>query len=394
VPQILNTLSRLLEPPRGLLTADDLNALDGSARCAMLELKVLAPAKTARHVVCDQCHDGHVEEVSRVLKPDGDLGFFISCPEAGWVPVDPDRLRQWKPDVSRLALLLAEAVGAGNSAEVILRDSAWRLGEITIAGGVYGVFLICPNEHGVADLASGLRKKSPPESSILVLANDTPLATNEFAAAVPLCAAFQYEDGRLELDGPRLRSSLRTDIARPDFVFRRSGHYWVLTFDGETKHLKDSVGMAYTARLLAEPLRDIPAVSLLAARAGIDPQVAAGSTGEMLDEQARKAYQNRYNDLVEDLAEAEKNNDSGNIERLQAEMDQLATELAGATGLGGRSRAKTDAEKVRKSVSMAVSRAIESIQTEHESLGRHLTASITSGLVFRYSPETPIDWLT
>jgi len=394
VPQIMNTLSRLLESPRGLLTADDLNALDDSARRVMLELKVLAPAKTARHVICDQCHDGHIEEVSRVLRPGGDPGFFIRCPEAGWVSVEPARLRQWKPDVSRLASLLAEAVGAGNFAEVVVRDSVWRLGEVTIAGSVYGVFLICPNGHDLADLASELRRRSPPELSILVLANRVGLATNEFAATIPLCAAFQCDDGRFELDHRRVRSSLRTDIAKPEFVFRRSAHFWVLTFEGQTKHFKDSVGMAYIARLLAEPHRDIPAVSLLAARAGIDSRVAAGSMGEVLDEQARRAYQDRYNDLVEDLAKAEKNDDLGNIEKFQAEMDQLATELAGATGLGGRSRAKTDAEKVRKSVSMAVSRAIEGIQTEHESLGRHLTASITSGVVFRYSPEARIDWLT
>jgi hypothetical protein len=169
---------------------------------------------------------------------------------------------------------------------------------------------------------------------------------------------------------------------------------WVLSLDGKTVYMKDSVGLVYIARLLSEPHRDIAAVSLLAARAGIDPRVAAGSSGPILDEQARKDYGRRYTELQEELAKAEAHNDLGRVSKMQAEMEALMTELASATGLGGRDREQTDAEKVRKSVSMAVSRDISKIEAEHESLARHLTASISSGRVFRYSPESPIDWLT
>jgi hypothetical protein len=66
---------------------------------------------------------------------------------------------------------------------------------------------------------------------------------------------------------------------------------------------------------------------------------------------------------------------------------------ASATGLGGRSRAQFDIEKVWKSVSMAVSRDIERIGKSHTSLGRHLDAAIDSGLTFRYAPERKMDWL-
>jgi len=394
VPQVLKTLSQLLRSPATLLTADELNEIDDHARGVLIDLQVFVPAQTARHVVCDQCHEGHVEEVSRVSRPEGGPGFFISCPEAGWVSVDPSRLCQWKPDVTRLASLLAEAIGTGNAAEPIIRDSAWRIGDITIAGGVYGVFLICPNEHDAADLVTKFRKTCPPESSILVLANDTDVVANEFAAAVPLCAAFQWDGEQLELNHPRVRSLLRAEIAKSEFVFQRSAHFWILRFDGATKHFKDSAGMTYIARLLAEPFRDIPAVSLLAARADIDPRIASGSSGEILDDEARKTYKERYQGLQADLSEAENNNDTAQVEKLQTEMDQLTTELARATGLGGHSREKTDAEKVRKSVSMAVTRDVSKIESEHKPLARHLTAFISMGRVFRYSPENPIDWLT
>ena len=178
------------------------------------------------------------------------------------------------------------------------------------------------------------------------------------------------------------------------FVFRRYREFWRLTFDGQTVYLKDSVGLAYIARLLNEPNRDIPAVSLLAARAGIDPCIASGSSGKLLEEEDRAKYQNLYREYSEELEEAKRNNDLGRIENLQTLMDGLASEIARATGLGGRSREKTDADKVRKSVSMAVSRDIERIGGEHAALGRHLSAAINSGYTFRYAPEQPIDWLT
>ena len=75
-------------------------------------------------------------------------------------------------------------------------------------------------------------------------------------------------------------------------------------------------------------------------------------------------------------------------------LDQLAAELARATGLGGRGRERTDADKVRKSVSMAVWRDVERIGQQHAALGQHLTLGVNSGLVFRYTPDRERSWLT
>jgi hypothetical protein len=75
--------------------------------------------------------------------------------------------------------------------------------------------------------------------------------------------------------------------------------------------------MGYIARLLMEPNVSIPAVTLLAARAVIDPLVATGSSGEFLDDEAREKYGKRYRALLEDLADARENNDLGEIEKLE-----------------------------------------------------------------------------
>ena len=107
MPQILKTLSLLLEAGRPILTADDVAGLDADSRNAILNQGILVPARTATHVVCDACHDDHVEEVTRIKGPKGDVSFRIRCPDAGWVIVADERLRQWTIDVRRLVALLA-----------------------------------------------------------------------------------------------------------------------------------------------------------------------------------------------------------------------------------------------------------------------------------------------
>jgi len=176
-------------------------------------------------------------------------------------------------------------------------------------------------------------------------------------------------------------------------VFRQHGQIWVIKYQGEMILMGDARGMSYLARLLMEPGRTLPAVSLLAAVAGIDPRITTGTSGRLLDDEAMVKYKRRYAELQDDLQDAEKMNDLGRIAKLQSEMEAFALEIARATGLGGRKREKNDAERVRKNVSTAVSRAIDSIRGEHGVLGLHLRNSIFPGLTFRYDPERDPGWL-
>ena len=192
---------------------------------------------------------------------------------------------------------------------------------------------------------------------------------------------------------PDVELALR-DLDQYPNVFRRLGQIWVVKHKAEMILMQDARGMTYLARLLTDPGRTVPAASLLAAVAGIDPRITTGTAGQLLDDQAMDTYKRRYTELQEDLDEAETKNDLGRIAQLQAEMEAFELEIARATGLGGTKREKTDAERVRKNVSMAVSRAIDSIRDEHAGLGRHLQNSISPGLTFRYDPEDKVGWLT
>jgi len=119
-------------------------------------------------------------------------------------------------------------------------------------------------------------------------------------------------------------------------VFRPLGRVWVLKYEGETVLMEDTRGLSYLARLLAEPDRIVPAASLLAAVAGIDPRITTGTSGRLLDDEAMTKYKQRYAELQEDLEEAESRHDLGRIAQIKSELDAFATEIARATGLGGR----------------------------------------------------------
>ena len=89
-----------------------------------------------------------------------------------------------------------------------------------------------------------------------------------------------------------VESALR-ELDQSASVFRRLGQIWVLKYEGEMVLMQDARGMSYLARLLVEPGRVVPAVALLAAVAGIDPRIATGTSGRLLDDEAMTGSRTR-----------------------------------------------------------------------------------------------------
>lgn len=389
--QLLRMLSPLLELEEPIISRDELAELTDATREILLNHQILVPSRPARHETCAACHEDHIEEVVRIKSRSGDVNFWIPCPDAGWVKVPHERLEQWTVDTTRFASLLANTIGSGHVPEAIVPNAAWRLGMVEIAGEAYGVVFV---RHEDVSVVEQMRKRLPPQRTIVLQPRDSLDAVDGFAAVVSLDSAFTFDGKRFECDLSRLRSALATDSGVTGNVFRRRGEFWEISFEKETTYFKDSVGLGYIARLLAEPRRDIPAVTLLASRAGIDPLVTTGASGVLLDDEARENYGKRYRELQKELEEAELHHDLGRVYEIKKERDQLAIELARATGLGGRSRKITDADRVRRSVSMAVSRDIDRIAKENSTFGQHLLNSIFKGIAFRYEPDRKLDWLT
>lgn len=204
-------------------------------------------------------------------------------------------------------------------------------------------------------------------------------------------------------------AGLNTPQGGAENELMREGDYWTLRFAGRTSRLKDAKGLRYLRRLLDAPGRELHVLDLVRgsdhapgsavggedlAELGSD---ALGDAGDVLDAQARAQYRRRLLDLQEDLEEARSFNDPVRADRIQEEIEALIGQLAGAVGIGGRSRkAASNSERARISVTKALRSTLKRIELDHPQLGQHLNATLRTGTYCVYSPDprSPIEWRT
>jgi len=161
----------------------------------------------------------------------------------------------------------------------------------------------------------------------------------------------------------------------------------LLCFEGKQVQLPDSKGLADIATLIGARGADVHVLTLVGhhlARMGADP---------VLDQRAKKSYQERLACLAEDIEDAEAAGRAGRAEVLRNERDALIHELAAAAGLGHRDRRLGDeAERARKTVSARVRDALAKIGQAHPELADHLRSSLRMGTLCSYSPAKPVTW--
>ena len=177
-------------------------------------------------------------------------------------------------------------------------------------------------------------------------------------------------------------------------IFKNQGKTWLVVYASVPKSVRHSVGMAYIARLLQQPGKELHAAALRATVRGEEVIPLLGSAGDVLDERALKEYRARLTEVDEELTEAEAHNDLGRQEKLLEEREALYTEIGCAAGhQGRRRRAADDWERARQSVSAAIHRALRAMQKEHEPLWHHLQNALKIGEFLSYQPDQPTPWI-
>ncbi|MBA7486770.1 hypothetical protein ES707_22331 [subsurface metagenome] len=189
-------------------------------------------------------------------------------------------------------------------------------------------------------------------------------------------------------------------------VFKKDGDFWQVAYQSnDTTTIKDSKGMSYIARLLEKPNEPIAALSLANPKSdtklmiqgkAVENDTVSSDSGkpqEIIDKDTLQSCQKRIIDIENELADAEKNNDLAAQERLEAEKEQILSELNAACNLKGESRSFTDNfVKARKAVTNAIKRALENIKTHSMPLYQHLDNSIQRGIDFAYKPDRQTNW--
>ncbi len=176
-------------------------------------------------------------------------------------------------------------------------------------------------------------------------------------------------------------------------IFRRSGDMWTLSYRGKMVHLRHARGLWLLAQLLRAPRSEIHAAQIEALERGESAPQRLGCSGEILDGKALGAYQSRVSEIQSEMEEATRFNDRGRKDRLQDELEMVASQIMSARGLGGRSRRATDdSMRARKATSNSITRSIAMIRRSHPDLADHLDRSVRLGQFLVYEPEVELAW--
>lgn len=182
----------------------------------------------------------------------------------------------------------------------------------------------------------------------------------------------------------------RPSSSEAEWRLVEEGATWLLETPAGTHRLRHRKGLSHLRTLLQRPGTEVHVLELAGGGA---PQAG---TGPVLDEDAKRAYRLRVEDLRDQIDEGERWGDAERTGRAQDELDALARELAGAVGLGGRDRTSGDAgERARVAVTKALRSAIDSVAEAAPEVGTHLAATLRTGSYCCYQPDpaAPVRWV-
>lgn len=171
-------------------------------------------------------------------------------------------------------------------------------------------------------------------------------------------------------------------------LFVKDSAAWRVSYDGSLVQVPEVKGFYDLQKLLVEPRQLFHCAELMGSR--VD-----GKGEKLLDDKARKIYQQKILDLQNDLHLAEQNCDYSQVERLQEEYDQLIDYLSKSFGLKGKSRETGGTvEKARSAITWRIRNAIARIEQYHPPLGAHLANAVKTGTLCSYQPEREVQWIT
>jgi len=396
----LDILWATLEAVEPVLTPDAWRRLPTESRALLMNAKLFVPGPPAHRIQCPACVTPHMAPIIARPGPNGSARLFVKCPREARVLITEADRQTWRANARAVAEAVAASLALSGGVKAIRGDRVLGCGHLNWHGQRVEVCFaraLCRRDgHKFAALIP--RSPSPP---IVFVPGEVPPEdgwSDPKPTLLSLQAVCEIRTGELAIDRKLVEHALarRTNLdLRPKHMFRLTGDYWEVTFDGsDIRHIRDSVGMGYIARLLADPYRNIFAVQLLAARAGLDPRFAWGSLGELVDGQGKRDMRREYADLTAQLAEAEKNGDVGQIDLIRQRRDQMSAELSRVLDKHGNPRRKSDAATIGKAISTAISREIDHISAILSTLGKHLRGFVNTGTTsFQYTPDREIDWL-
>ena len=327
-----------------VFTADEVAGWPREALDFFVNQGLLSATTPANTLECDGCEERCFMPVAFVpantpikARP------FIVCnqrEDIGRVGINPNRLKRWRVDPSLLARIISVLLGIDQTPNELIRQRLWFLGKASLACGATEVFLARGLTWTDTGETFGNNRDLKESISPLIFTPGKP--SNGFlqnASPVSLDRLLCIREGRLALDLESLTGIIEAKANRQAFnanVFQKAGQFWTISYEGQTFRLKDSKGLQYLAFLLAHPGEEFHAQRLLGEVEGktlgqgeaarmterqfLDDGLnvsSLGDAGPLLDDQARKEYKQRLDDLAAELEEAREFNDYERAERVE-----------------------------------------------------------------------------
>jgi hypothetical protein len=178
-------------------------------------------------------------------------------------------------------------------------------------------------------------------------------------------------------------------------IFKKEGQMWTLRFDGVKTHLRNLKGLQYISYLLGSPYQEYHIAELVRAAGDPSKKFLSVSSGEVSTKKTIANYRKKLKDLLAELAEAKRTNDSLLEQELLREKKMVEKEIKKALGIGGRLKKNPyETSRQANAVSEAITRSMRAIEENHPSLWKHLSNTINRGEYLSYTPEKQISWIT
>jgi len=208
----LQTILALAATGDAVLDYGEVSAWPQGILASFEEWRLLRRSSDAKHVVCDQCSDRHSAEVREQTGRRGARRYFIVCPEAGKVELEPEDLRRWTVDRVGLATAIAKAMSATGGIESLIDGRVWRLGTVNIGDNLFSAVLMY--DSGLTDthevLTTAVATLAADKTVLLVLGDKAGRVAQEerFAAVVAVASVVRLRQHGVWVDLDRIDLSI------------------------------------------------------------------------------------------------------------------------------------------------------------------------------------------
>lgn len=130
----LNCLWPIAEAITPIVSASAMSRWPKDSRERLLAAGLLKSAGTAKRVRCPACDRHHIEEVVAREAAEGQVRYYVSCPEVMRAEVRPEEMELFAVAIESLAMSIASLLSLSGTCKALASDRVGRCGRWTDQG--------------------------------------------------------------------------------------------------------------------------------------------------------------------------------------------------------------------------------------------------------------------